>query len=100
MLRIQSLWQQLSKSSSKIFGQQLSATSSIIVSDQQFRFVSSDGKISRIKVERPIVEMDGDEMTRVIWEKIKEKVRIHYYYYSKKQNKLIVTKIKNFAILK
>ena len=72
MLRIQSLWQQLSKSSSKIFGQQLSVTSSI-VNDQQFRFVSSDGKVSRIKVERPIVEMDGDEMTRVIWEKIKEK---------------------------
>ncbi len=28
----------------------------------------------RIKVENPIVELDGDEMTRIIWEKIKEKV--------------------------
>lgn len=29
----------------------------------------------RIKVAQPVVEMDGDEMTRIIWEFIKEKVR-------------------------
>ncbi|UXI23347.1 5'-AMP-activated protein kinase subunit gamma-2 [Sarcoptes scabiei] len=34
--------------------------------------------IKRIKVERPVVEMDGDEMTRVIWEKIKEKLIFPY----------------------
>lgn len=28
----------------------------------------------RIKVEKPVVEMDGDEMTRIIWQFIKEKV--------------------------
>lgn len=28
----------------------------------------------RIKVAQPVVEMDGDEMTRIIWEFIKEKV--------------------------
>jgi len=28
----------------------------------------------RIKVENPVVELDGDEMTRIIWEKIKEKL--------------------------
>lgn len=28
----------------------------------------------RIKVDQPVVEMDGDEMTRIIWEFIKEKV--------------------------
>lgn len=28
----------------------------------------------RIKVSQPVVEMDGDEMTRIIWEFIKEKV--------------------------
>ncbi|KAL5960515.1 Isocitrate dehydrogenase NADP mitochondrial, partial [Taenia solium] len=33
---------------------------------------------SRIKVEKPIVELDGDEMTRIIWVKIKEKL-IHPY---------------------
>ncbi|KAG9152310.1 hypothetical protein Leryth_025253 [Lithospermum erythrorhizon] len=30
--------------------------------------------IDRIKVKNPIVEMDGDEMTRVIWQMIKEKL--------------------------
>ena len=29
----------------------------------------------RIKVAHPVVEMDGDEMTRIIWEFIKEKVK-------------------------
>ena len=29
-------------------------------------------QISKIKVENPIVEMDGDEMTRVIWQWIKD----------------------------
>lgn len=28
----------------------------------------------RIKVAKPVVEMDGDEMTRIIWQFIKEKV--------------------------
>lgn len=28
----------------------------------------------RIKVDQPVVEMDGDEMTRIIWEYIKDKV--------------------------
>ena len=29
--------------------------------------------MSKIKVKSPIVEIDGDEMTRIIWLKIKEK---------------------------
>lgn len=38
-----------------------------------FIFFSTDsGK--RIEVKNPIVDLDGDEMTRIIWEKIKEKV--------------------------
>ncbi len=32
----------------------------------------SSGK--RIEVAKPVVELDGDEMTRIIWEKIKEQV--------------------------
>ena len=28
--------------------------------------------MSKIKVKNPVVEMDGDEMTRIIWEFIKE----------------------------
>jgi len=30
---------------------------------------------NKIKVKNPIVEMDGDEMTRIIWKDIKDKVR-------------------------
>jgi len=32
----------------------------------------------RIKVEKPIVEMDGDEMTRIIWQMIKDKLIFPY----------------------
>ncbi len=42
--------------------------------------------MSKIKVENPVVELDGDEMTRVIWALIKEKlirpyldIDLHYY---------------------
>ena len=41
---------------------------------------------NKIKIENPIVELDGDEMTRVIWKKIKERlilpfldINLHYY---------------------
>ena len=30
--------------------------------------------INKIKMNVPIVEMDGDEMTRIIWNKIKDKL--------------------------
>eukprot|EP00243_Klebsormidium_subtile_P000677 TRINITY_DN1114_c0_g1_i1.p1 TRINITY_DN1114_c0_g1~~TRINITY_DN1114_c0_g1_i1.p1 ORF type:complete len:203 (+),score=23.42 TRINITY_DN1114_c0_g1_i1:109-717(+) len=30
--------------------------------------------ITKIKVENPVVEMDGDEMTRIIWQMIKDKL--------------------------
>lgn len=30
--------------------------------------------IQKIKVDNPVVDMDGDEMTRIIWQWIKEKV--------------------------
>ncbi|XP_014676149.1 PREDICTED: isocitrate dehydrogenase [NADP], mitochondrial-like [Priapulus caudatus] len=32
----------------------------------------------RIKVQNPVVELDGDEMTRIIWEKIKDKLIFPY----------------------
>ncbi|MEO0699054.1 MAG: NADP-dependent isocitrate dehydrogenase, partial [Pseudomonadota bacterium] len=34
--------------------------------------------MAKIKVETPIVEMDGDEMTRIIWQMIKDQL-IHPY---------------------
>src|ERR687894_131243 len=33
---------------------------------------------SKIKVQNPIVEMDGDEMTRIIWSFIKEQLILPY----------------------
>src|SRR4051794_40983167 len=34
--------------------------------------------VAKIKVEHPIVEMDGDEMTRIIWQFIKDKLILPY----------------------
>ncbi|KAH9625603.1 hypothetical protein KSS87_017078 [Heliosperma pusillum] len=36
--------------------------------------VAANAPIDRIKVQNPIVEMDGDEMTRIIWKMIKDKL--------------------------
>lgn len=36
---------------------------------------STYDKDGRIVVENPVVELDGDEMTRIIWKKIREEVR-------------------------
>ncbi|CAM8941453.1 unnamed protein product [Rhodiola kirilowii] len=33
---------------------------------------------SKIKVHNPVVEMDGDEMTRIIWKMIKDKLIFPY----------------------
>lgn len=32
--------------------------------------------VTKIKVTNPVVEMDGDEMTRIIWAKIRDEVRL------------------------
>ena len=34
--------------------------------------------MSKIKVKNPVVELDGDEMTRIIWSFIKKKLIIPY----------------------
>jgi isocitrate dehydrogenase len=34
--------------------------------------------MQKIKVQNPIVELDGDEMTRIIWKMIKEKLILPY----------------------
>ena len=34
--------------------------------------------MSKIKVENPVVDIDGDEMTRVIWEMIKKELILPY----------------------
>lgn len=42
------------------------------------KFVARRGFASskKIKVANPVVELDGDEMTRIIWKWIKEKVSV------------------------
>ena len=34
--------------------------------------------MAKIKVENPVVELDGDEMTRIIWQEIKDKLIFPY----------------------
>ena len=34
--------------------------------------------MNKIKVTNPVVELDGDEMTRIIWEMIKDKLILPY----------------------
>lgn len=50
------------------------------------RWLSTGRTLCKIKVKTPIVELDGDEMTRIIWSQIKSKlvlphldVDLHYY---------------------
>jgi isocitrate dehydrogenase len=38
----------------------------------QVRRMATEG--SKIKVKNPVVELDGDEMTRIIWQDIKDRV--------------------------
>jgi isocitrate dehydrogenase len=44
----------------------------------QIRARKGSSAMAKIKVKNPVVEMDGDEMTRIIWQLIKEKL-IHPY---------------------
>lgn len=48
-----------------------------VTSTSQSRSASSVSK-AKIKVKNPVVELDGDEMTRIIWQDIKDKF-IHPY---------------------
>ncbi len=40
--------------------------------------MSSAATFDKIKVVNPVVEMDGDEMTRIIWKKIREELILPY----------------------
>src|SRR5687768_11672819 len=40
--------------------------------------VSQESLLAKIKVKNPVVEMDGDEMTRIIWHKIREQLILPY----------------------
>ena len=53
--------------------QTTSPATSFCTQPTQRRMASSTG-IKKIKVVNPVVELDGDEMTRIIWQVIKDKV--------------------------
>ena len=72
--RYSSLSPALTMSSSNTASRRLAAENARMSTTQQ-RNVSSSGKI---KVKNPVVELDGDEMTRIIWQDIKDKF-IHPY---------------------
>ncbi len=40
--------------------------------------VSKSQTFAKIKVQNPVVDMDGDEMTRIIWKEIKDKLILPY----------------------
>jgi len=40
--------------------------------------VSKTATLAKIKVAHPVVDMDGDEMTRIIWKEIKDKLILPY----------------------
>jgi isocitrate dehydrogenase len=39
---------------------------------------TEDETMKKIKVANPVVELDGDEMTRIIWSEIKKKLILPY----------------------
>lgn len=47
----------------------------IFLAHDSIRF-SEREMTNKIVVTKPVVELDGDEMTRIIWKKIREEVRI------------------------
>ena len=44
------------------------------MASQQAGLASEAAPIKKIKVVNPVVELDGDEMTRIIWQNIKDKL--------------------------
>jgi isocitrate dehydrogenase len=52
-------------------------TATILFQHQNYRRTMATSA-SKIKVKNPVVELDGDEMTRVIWKDIKEKFIFPY----------------------
>lgn len=55
------------------------------------RCLSTTRALSKIKVKNPIVELDGDEMTRIIWDKIKKQLVLPYVDVDLKYYDLSVT---------
>ena len=55
--------------------------------------------MSKIKVNNPIVELDGDEMTRIIWDFIKQKLILPYIDLDIKYFDLVFPKLNSGGLL-
>ena len=71
----------LSSSSSRFMGKallQAGRPSFFQNNSAMFRAFASSAAFKKIVVSKPVVEMDGDEMTRIIWDSIKKKLILPY----------------------
>jgi len=50
----------------------------ILVSRESTHIAGRNSKMQKIEMKTPLVEMDGDEMTRVLWQLIKDKLLLPY----------------------
>lgn len=66
-----------SAASSTDFFSTTTANTTSVGNHQQKRFASG-GQHQKIKVKNPVVDLDGDEMTRIIWDQIKKKLILPY----------------------
>ncbi|CAN1853254.1 Isocitrate dehydrogenase [NADP], chloroplastic/mitochondrial [Linum perenne] len=68
----------LGKVGDGLFARTRVSYSSPLVGAVALRCFASSSNSDRVKVQNPIVEMDGDEMTRIIWKTIKDKLIFPY----------------------
>jgi len=60
-------------SSSRLVLAQLNRNSYLVRAERTFGQRRKMSSVRKIKVKNPVVELDGDEMTRIIWQDIKDK---------------------------
>eukprot|EP00761_Pharyngomonas_kirbyi_P011354 gb/GECH01011379.1/.p1 GENE.gb/GECH01011379.1/~~gb/GECH01011379.1/.p1 ORF type:complete len:450 (+),score=87.62 gb/GECH01011379.1/:1-1350(+) len=60
------------------FPRNTSQTRSKLTRLPKFNFTTTSLNMGKIKVDNPVVELDGDEMTRIIWSDIKNKLILPY----------------------
>jgi isocitrate dehydrogenase len=56
----------------------MSATNRLNAELKRLQSGSASGGRQKIKVKNPVVELDGDEMTRIIWQDIKDRLILPY----------------------
>jgi isocitrate dehydrogenase len=56
----------------------ISATNRLNAEQRRLQSGSASGGRQKIKVKNPVVELDGDEMTRIIWQDIKDRLILPY----------------------